>query len=192
MNRWWIFVLILMTGACVPTVEKKQDAIDEYYDIKGLIDRQVSLLDSISPSLSKWAIIDGTEEKDKITLPDTAWGEELSIFRSMDINKPLLLDSYDRIIDDNGEEKVISLISKTPKSTNVDTLIISIKKDQQPARIYAYLSNQNTLFKTSKNMEMIFKEYQKRNMLESYTIHGWQKMISKDTTKFDIKARILY
>jgi len=192
LNRWWIYVLILMIGACVPTVEKKQTAIDEYYDINGLIDRQVRLLDSISPSLSKWAFIDDTEEKGKITPPDSTWEEELSIFKSMDINKPLLLDSYERVVDDLGEEKVISLISKSPKSTNVDTLVISMKKSNQPARIYAYLSNQNTLFKTSKNMEIIFKEYQKRHVLESYTIHGWQKMLTKDTTKFDIKARILY
>jgi len=192
LTRWYTLVFIVAFGACFSTPEKQQNTIDEYYDINGLIDRQVLLLDSISPSLSKWATIDSIVAEEKMVHSDTAWEKELSIFKSMDINKPLLVDSYERLVEDLGDETTITLISKTPNSTDVDTLKMIFIQGQQPINLYAYLSSKNTLFRTAKKLELVLGPVNEKWVLDNYSIKGWQKMFSKDTTYFQIEAKIIF
>lgn len=183
--------MVLIVWSCGPAIEKKQKAIDVYYDINGLVEEQLLLLDSISPSLLKIATINGIEEKTEFTPSDSLWEKELLIFRSADINKPMLVDSYLKAEVKNEYSSSITYISKSPKSTLVDTLYISLK-NTVPFQIYASLRSENTLFKTSKKLKLSFKDFQGQAVLTDFSIVGWQKMISKDSTHFDIKGLISF
>jgi hypothetical protein len=55
----------MIAWSCEPAIEREQKSIDTYYDIDGLVDEQLLLLDSISPSLLK---IKSVNEKEKISL----------------------------------------------------------------------------------------------------------------------------
>jgi len=186
--RWCLFVYVVFVVGC-SIKNDKQKTIDEYYDINGLIDEQVELLDSISPTLLKNATIDHQQDLKKIIPHDSTWKAELSIFRTLDLNKPTLVDSYKRI---QNSEKQISLISKFPDETSVDTLIVDLSENQNPTRIYASISNQNTLFKSAKKLEMLFVEKSGTYLLHQYKIEGWQKMMSKDSTSYLINSQLIY
>ena len=143
-------MFLIITGACTNIENKKQKTVDVYYDINGLIDKQVKMLNAISPSLLKSANLDGNQENDTLKLSEEEWENELSIFRSMDINKPMLVDSYTEQVKRNNTEIVTTWISKSPKDTEVDTIRIFQTATDSPNKIIAYLSSKNTLFKTSK------------------------------------------
>ncbi len=183
-------MLGIFAGACTNMENKKQKSIDVYYDINGLIDEQVELLNAISPFLLKTADLDGIKETDTLKLSEDEWENELSIFRSMDINKPMLVDSYVEEVKTNDSHTVTTWISKSQKDTEVDTLKIYQSGTDSPNKIIAHLSSKNTLFKTSKKLELVFSEYKGDQFLDQYSVIGWQKMLSKDSTFFSVNARI--
>jgi hypothetical protein len=180
---------VLIAWSCEPAFEKKQQSIDTYYDIDGLVDEQLLLLDSIGPSLLKTATINGFPEKIDFIPTDSTWSKELEIFRSADINKPRLLDSYLQTEANNEGDSSIVYISKFPKSTLADTIRITFVNDL-PSKIYASLRSQNALFKTSKKLELEFSNIQGRHLLTDYSVAGWQKMMSKEPTQFEIAGHI--
>ena len=166
------------------------EAANTFFDITGLIDNQVQLLDSIGPSLLKKAIIDGVEENTQITpSDDTIWAKELMIFKSADINKPKLADNYDIIETQISGSKTIIYKSKYPETTQVDSLVISFSDgENKPLTIHARLVSSNTLFESEKNLELAFKVVSGQIILSKYKIEGWQKMISKDSTIYFIEG----
>jgi hypothetical protein len=185
LNRWVLFVFVMIAWSCEPAIEREQKSIDTYYDIDGLVDEQLLLLDSISPSLLKTANINGIKQKIDLSPTDSIWRRELEIFRSADINKPRLSDSYAQKEAISKSDSSIIYISKFPKSTLADTIRITFV-NKLPSKIYASLRSQNTLFKSSKKLKLEFSNVNGRQMLTDYSVAGWQKMISKDATYFEI------
>ena len=151
------------------------------------------MLDSISPILYKKAVIDGKEELIELTPTDSIWTKELMIFRSADINKSMFADSYISSEDSNSETKTILYKSKIPKSTKVDDLTITLSvPDNNPLKIHAYITQGNSLFESQKILKISFKNYQGQQRIISYSIEGWQKMISKESTTYHIESNIIY
>jgi hypothetical protein len=173
-------------------MERKQQKINDYFDIEGLIDEQVKMLDSIGPSLYKEAVINGQNETETFAPSDSAWVKELLIFKTADINRPMLTDSYDVREHTKDNRKSLRYISKTPGSTEVDSIAIRMNEEEKPHIFQAYLSRKNTLFRSVKSLEVTFADHQGKQLISSYKIQGWQKMASKDSTVFDISAKILY
>lgn len=191
MIRWWVLVFIVLAAGCSMNNERG-NTINKYYDINGLIDEQVKLLDSISPVLLKQATIDHQQNLQKITPNDSTWEDEFSIFRTLDLNKPMLIDSYEKVELSHESEKSVTFISKFPDETLVDTLVVEFFDNQSPKRIYAAVSSKNTLFISAKKMEMLFTQTPGINLLHRYKIFGRQKMTTKDSTSFEINAEIKY
>jgi len=180
--------LVIATLSCGQFKNDNKYVSNKFIDIKGLIDHQVKLLDSIGPFLLKNAIINGAEEQININTDiDFSWENELSIFKSADINKPVLEDSYEIILKTNTRLKTVTYLSKTPLQTQVDSMaIIFTEFDNTPIQINVMMSNKNELFESARTLELTFKKSDSHFLLSSYNIEGWQKMIAKDTTNFSI------
>lgn len=156
------------------------------------MEEQLSLLDSVGPILYKEAVINDSSEKQRFSPEAPDWAKELEVFLSADINKPMLTDSYitkERQVDSGLS---LSYISKLPRATLVDTLSVLLSSERKLYQVYAYLENANSLFTSVKTLELNFTEKYDRQVLESYTVSGWQKMIAKDSTSFNISATIEY
>lgn len=184
----------MISWSCVPENPENAKSDKLYYDIYGLIDEQIKLLDSISPSLYKKAVINGIKEESQFVPEDSAaWSKELQIFKSADINKSILGDSY--IISESSglNARTITYSSKYPKSTLVDSILIQLAENNHlPLKFHAYLNSKNELYVSSKELEMHFVNKNGKHRLSSYTIEGSQKMISKDSTSYLIEAEIVY
>ena len=185
--------MILSVWSCSYDQTKKQKSVSNYYDINGLIDEQVKLLDSINPSFFKKATIDRNEEIQDFAPTDSSWAKELMTFKSTDINKPTLTESYFTQESEVADNKKITYISKRPRSTEVDSLsIIFIKNTSNPLRINACLVDHNELYTSEKFIELSFRQLNGVNLISSYRINGWQKMIMQDSTSYYVEARINY
>lgn len=163
-----------------------------YYDIKGLIDEQLLLLDSVSPVLYKDAVINQTNEVQHYTPEDSAWIKELEVFLSADINKPMLVDSYSIEEQKLDSGTLLHYISRSPRDTAVDTLMVTLDHEKKPKQIHAYLESSNLLFASVKTLEMNFEEVNNKHFVSGYIVEGWQKMITKDSLIFHIKAQVEY
>src|SRR5690606_24346429 len=93
------FVLItLMLLSCEPLQLNTEEINIEqhsYYDVKGLINRQIEYLSSISPEVQVIATVNGTREERKVTQSDSAfWAKTLGLVNKADINQPALRGVY--------------------------------------------------------------------------------------------------
>lgn len=185
---------MVVCWSCVPEKNDKAKSVKLYYDIHGLIDEQVKLLDSISPSLYKKAVINGVEEISQFVPEDSAaWSKELQIFKSADINKSILSDSYAITESSEVNVKTITYSSKYSESTLVDNLLIQIAENNNKLqKFHAHLNNKNELYASSKELEMYFINENGKHRIAGYSIAGSQKMISKDSAYYLIEAKITY
>lgn len=185
-----LLFLITIAASCGQIENNNKNTTNKFFDINGLIDNQVNLLDSIGPFLLKKANINGVKEHNKIdTRSDFSWEKELSIFKSTDINKPVLNDSYEIITNTDSSSKTVIYISKTPAATQADSLFIHFDiLEKGPIKIHAFISSKNMLYESAKTLDLTFQKIDKHSLISSYRIKGWQKMISKDTTTFLIEG----
>ncbi len=192
MNRWLFLFLLIFIWSCGLDINKKRGSVNKYFDINGLIEQQVNMLDSVSPSLLKTATIDGVDEHNLLTsLNHATWTKELAIFKSADINNPRMADSYQFVETNKSGIKTIIYKSKFPKTTSVDSLAISFTDTgKNPIKLHARVRDGNALFESDKTMKMMFTIVNNQNMLSSYRIEGWQKMISKDSTTYLIEGLV--
>lgn len=180
-------------GSCTPASDSGRISTDVYYDINGLIDEQILLLDSISPILFKKASINGDVETEVLRKLDSlGWTKEIGIFKSADINLPTLSDSYSTLEESRNDVHVVSYKSKSPKETEVDSLKIEFLQDQSPQIVRASLFNRNILFSSRKQLELEFSNRDNKPLLTRYSIRGWQKMMSKDSTSFVLEGEIRF
>lgn len=188
--RWLILLIGLTCWSCAPESDKEKSTT--FYDINGLIDEQIILLDSISPSILKKAIIGGKEENTQFTPIDSAdWSRELSIFKSADINRSMLIDSYNIITAVDNSATIYK--SKYPEDTEVETLSVKFDKSTlKPLEIHAIMDNSNELFNSTRTLEMHFRKLHGKMMLSRYKTEGQQQMISKDSVTYLIEAEIIY
>ncbi len=193
MIRWLLLFFVILSLSC-RQIESNNVATDKYFDIKGLIDHQVTMLDSVSPLFLKTAVIDGAEESTQFSAYDSSnWTKELSIFKSADINKPMLTDSYDIFESSASGIKTIIYNSKYPEATEVDSLGLSFADSSSfPLTIHARISGKNALFGSAKNIDLTFENFNGRHLLSNFTIDGWQKMISQDSSSYFIEGTFKY
>ena len=189
LKSWLITLVSLTIWSCAPDLDK--DKSIGFFDINGLVDEQVKLLESISPSIYKEATINGKMESSTLSPDDSAqWAKELIIFKSADINRSILIDSYQVSKSSKKGNTIITYSSLYPKKTEVDTLTIELGPNQKPAKIRANLDNRNELFDSAKTLEMNFSSKQDTCLLSSFSTKGWQKMISKDTASYQVLATL--
>ena len=192
--EWLVLCTVLLLCACNAKEAGIKKSIHQYYDLKGLIESQVEPLDSVGSFLHKNASIDGHTTDKTVYKPDTVqWKKELNLFLEADINKTTLVNSYNtqHLNTDTGE--VTRYISKYPGETDVDTLEIEFNKTTNlPETVNATIRHRNTLYSSLMKLQMFFHPLnQKRVLLHQFVIDGGQKMITKDTTTFQIKGDIV-
>ncbi len=194
MNRWWILVFLGIVWSCTSAVDQqKKKTIDTYYDINGLIDYQVFLLDSIRPFLLKTGSINGKMAWDTIPPEKADWASELMVFRSTDINKSMLISSYNVVGKNISGLPTTIYVSKSPKATFADSIALQFtSQGKQPFKFYATLNTKNVLFKSNKYVAMTFDTTGQKSLLKSMKVEGWQKMVLEDSTAFSISSKVAY
>lgn len=167
-----------------------------YYDLAGLIDQQIRLLDSIRPDVVKVAFYEGKEETNRLKPDSSQWANLLELFKNADINKPVLRGQY---IEKSGQKDSNSNLNvrmyepENPENVNVQYLKVYYVDELDDVRkIEVRIKEDNVLFKGVRDLRMELIEDGEGNLLlSSYSIKGIQKMVMIDSVTFKIEAEVI-
>ncbi len=187
-----ISILILVVfGGCREVVQDKIQNTNQYFDLKGLLEEQIILLDSLRPSVKKTTYIDAVEETQSFQLDSTGWAREMEIFFEVDINDPILKDAY-QIKEKSHEDSLRSVLyeAKALDNTEIKFLeVIYLSETDIPRYIRAVFAEKNALYDSRRSLKLEFQKYKDLNILSGYSIEGAQKMLLKDTILYKVQVR---
>jgi len=191
MRHLLIFLPVIFL-CCDPlhlNTEALNNTASSYYDVKGLITRQIESLSTLSPNVRVVATVNGTKEEHLIEETDSIfWGRTLSLVNKANINQPALQGVY--TIQENSSSAPPDLEVKSfyPKNKkNTDVLYLKVFYDSTLANIKhleALVRNENLLYVTERKMKLSFEEGHGSPRLSRYEVIGKQKIIFGDTVHF--------
>jgi hypothetical protein len=175
-----VYILSLMIGISACQSESAEMKVNKYYDLKGLVERQIEALKTEKPRVQKDILVnEGTENQ---TVDSLDWSKELEFFIQADLNKPAFLSSY-RV--DSSSMNVKYFLKETEKLP-VKFLEVN-RMGEDGVEIRALVSNSNYLYDTERNLKLSLKQGQ----LIDYQIDGFQKVVFGKRKMFKVMGKVL-
>jgi hypothetical protein len=175
-----VYVLSLMIVISACQSESAEVKIKKYYDLKGLVERQIETLKSEKPKIQKNILVNESSENQTVDSLD--WSKELEFFIQADLNKPAFVSSY-RV--DSSSMSVKYFLKETEKLP-VKFLELN-RMGEDGVEIRALVSNNNYLYNTERNLKLSLKNGQ----LVDYHIDGFQKIVFGEKKMFKITGKVL-
>jgi len=166
-----------------------------YFDLKGLLNQQITLLDSLNPEVEIQALI-GSEQAHEVMHKDSAdWAETLELYADADLNKPVLRDQY--LIQDSilaGSDLQVRIYrAKQPEGVDIPFMKVYYENDiSRVRRVETFFRENNPLYSTQRSMALHFGSEDGLLRLMSYSTSGKQKMIFRDSVLYKTDASIRY
>ncbi|MEQ9304185.1 MAG: hypothetical protein RJQ14_09740 [Marinoscillum sp.] len=174
--------LFVVLSACEQTTKSKVK-LDAYFDLDSLLDQQILQLNERGVTLLKTVTMDGMAEN-RTESPDTSgWNEEFIIIRDFNLNKAYYVGSYARLDLEDGFEYHLEDDIKAPVSSFRVT-----ERDGSLAEIQASYFEDKTIFQHKRDLKITFVN----QLIKTYQISGYQKMVMKDTIFYTISGEIAY
>jgi hypothetical protein len=187
--------LFLFVIACVALASCTESArkTDSYFD--SLVASQVGVLSRAKASITKKASIDGNQDETTFTPDSTLWESELEIFRQLEIyERPAYKDVYE-MKDGVPDGKSNLMVRSYHSLKNIPVSDLKFYYHDQIKhlkKIEATYREKNTLYTTSRSLQMEFDEVDSKSVLSSYSISGVQKMVLSDSVKFSIHSKVTF
>ncbi|MDZ7896567.1 MAG: hypothetical protein U5N85_00855 [Arcicella sp.] len=175
-----VYILSLVIGFSACQSETTEVKIKKYYDLKGLIEKQIEALKSEKPKVQKNILVNESAENQTIDSLD--WAKELDFFIQADLNKPAFVSSYQTDSSSMGVKYILKATEKLP----VKFLEVN-RMGEDGVEIKALVSNNNYLYDTERNLKLSLKNGQ----LIDYQIDGFQKVVFGDKKIFKVNGKIL-
>ena len=186
-NGLFLLLMWLSASACDRQAERKM--ITEYYDIDSLFLSQPPLLKDLA--FTKSANIDDKAESSTVKFDTTGWKKELAMFLAMDINKAALVGAYEKSETPTAIGKNISYKLKPGEDSGVKWIQLEQDSTGNVFLFKALFEEDNALYQNRRELTARFEVTEKRSVLNSYKVEGYQKIIMKDTVKYSIEARLV-
>lgn len=157
-----------------------------YYDLKGFIESQISVLNKVRPEVIKTMSVSGKNETR--TSREMDWKKELELFVQADINKPAYSKSYSITKPDS-----LTVLYTLSSGESLPVRFLKIEMDKisgMPVLIQAQLRSENKLYQSEKNIEMHGSVQGGQWHLNTYAIKGYQKLATMDKKAFEISAKV--
>jgi len=194
-----LFVAIVFAFTLFACVDESQVDVPlegtPYFDLKGLVEEQILLLDSLNPEVEMLATISGKEDELTLRKDSAGWAETLKLYVEADLNKPVLQDQY-VVIDSVIQKSNMSLkLYQARQPDDVDIPFMKVYYQgtlSSVRRIEAFFREENPLYSTQRSMNLRFKEQDGQVLLAEYSTSGKQKMIFRDSILYQNTGRIMY
>ena len=159
--------------------EVKDNQINKYFDLKGLIEKQIKTLNTQKPAVQKLVVISDSSENQLVKTVD--WAKELELFTQADLNKPAFTKSYQVDSFSMGVKYTLKETEKLPvKYLNISRL------GEDGISIEAMVNTNNYLYETERHLKLSVKN----NELTDYQIDGFQKIVFGNKKVFKINGII--
>ena len=175
-----VYVLLIMLTISACQSESGEMKVKKYYDLKGLVERQIIALKLEKPKVKKDISVNEVAENQTVDSLD--WVKELEFFMQADLNKPAFVSSY-RV--DSSLRGVQYFLKETEKSP-VKFLEIN-RMSEDGIEIRALLTNNNYLYDTERHLRLSLKQGQ----LIDYQIDGFQKIVFGKKKMFKVRGTVL-
>lgn len=175
-----VYFLSLMIGISACQSESAEMKVKKYYDLKGLVERQIEALKAEKPKVQKNISVNEIAENQTVDSLD--WSKELDFFIQADLNKPAFVSSY-RV--DSSSMGVKYFLKETDKLP-VKFLEVN-RMGEDGVEIRALVSNNNYLYDTERNLKLSLQKGQ----LIDYQINGFQKVVFGKKKMFKVSGKIL-
>ena len=180
-----IYLLPLLLTACVggqdggllPENEKV------YFDLSGFINRQIELLEAIDLVVEKKAMYEGKQQQQVFDDPGS-WENELAMFRDADINKPVLVNSYDSVQRQEDGYQVTSYVA-IDESVRIQELSI-FYTESQVKKVEILLLEDNFFYITRQHMQLQIANC----LISKIGISGFQKLVTRNRKEYAVEVAI--
>ena len=186
--RWsiaWAATLVLAgCGDAGPSAPAARRPL--YFDVKGLLTRQVEQLSRRHAAVVKHVSLrDNAAET--VRVPAVKWADELQIFFQADINKAALRGGYavDSVLLPGGALR--RTYTRHPGQPNAPVASLAVvQQGEVPQEIDATIVQQNTLFSTRKQLRLQLQNGE----LKQYEVLGTQKLVLFDTLHYAAAGQV--
>ena len=175
-----VYVLSLLLGFSACQSESAEMKVKKYYDLKGLVERQIKALKLEKPKVQKDITINEVIENQLVDSLD--WSKELNFFIQADLNKLAFVSSYRTDSSSMGVKYFLKETEKLPvKFLEVNNM------GEDSVEIRALVSNNNYLYDTERSLKLSLKKGQ----LIDYQINGFQKVVFGEKKIFKVRGTVL-
>lgn len=178
--RYTVVLLFLLIGCSDirPSIKLKTG----YFDLDSMRSKQIEALSSQKLQLNKVVEIDAQSEEKSFEFDSSGWKKELEFIEKLDINKPRLSGVYEKSKTSTG----YSYIPKEGVEVSVKKIEMEYRSNEL-VKIFGVVEENNEIYSTYREINIDFKN----KILDGYSIKGFQKIVLKDTTRFNIKGNII-
>ena len=157
-----------------------------YFDVKGLLNKQVAQLAQRHAAVVKRVSLRGNATE-TVRVPTVKWADELQIFFQADINKAALRGGYavDSIVLPGGLLR--RTYTRLPGQPNAPVTRLTVVQQGAVAQeVAATIVQNNALFATRKQLHFQLQNGQ----LRQYEVVGTQKLVLFDTLHYAAAGRV--
>ncbi|MBF9221600.1 hypothetical protein [Hymenobacter ruricola] len=190
-GRGWVGALVLSglgllagcsdAGPAAPAARRPL-----YFDVKGLLTRQVEQLDQRHAAVTKRVSLRGGATE-TVRVPAVKWNDELQILFQADINKAALRGAYavDSVALPGGGLR--RTYTRRPGQPNAPVARLTVvQQGAMPQEVAATIVQNNPLFSAEKQLRFRLENGQ----LRSYEVQGTQKLVLFDTLRYSAAGQV--
>jgi len=157
-----------------------------YFDVKGLLSKQVAQLASRHAAVIKRVSLRGNAPE-TVRVPAVKWADELQIFFQADINKSALRGAYavDSVVLPGGQLRRTYTRRTGQPNAPVARLVV-VQQGTVAQEIAATIVQKNALFSTRKHLRFQLQNGQ----LRQYEVVGTQKLVLFDTLHYAAAGQV--
>ncbi|GAB3877454.1 hypothetical protein GCM10028824_37550 [Hymenobacter segetis] len=177
-------VLLASCGEAGPAAPAARKPL--YFDVKGLLTRQVAQLEQRHAAVTKHVSLRGNAPE-TVRVPTVKWNDELQIFFQADINKAALRGAYavDSVALPGGLLR--HTYTRLPGQPNAPVASLTVvQQGAVPQEIAATIIQNNPLFSAQKQLRVQLENGQ----LRTYEVVGTQKLVLFDTLRYSAAGRV--
>ncbi len=157
-----------------------------YFDVKGLLTRQIAQLAQSHAAVTKRVTLRGSAPE-TVRVPAVKWADELQVFFQADINKAALRGAYavDSVLLPGGATQ--RTYTRQPGQANAPVARLRVVQQGPEAQeIAATIVQQNALFSTRKQLRLQLQN----GRLRHYEVVGSQKLVLFDTLRYTAAGQV--
>ncbi|OEK02832.1 hypothetical protein BFP97_15455 [Roseivirga sp. 4D4] len=181
-----ITLAFVLAASCSSQLEGETDESNAYFDLGGLLDKEIDNLTNQGATLEKVLQTNGQEERLTLSPDSAGWHGQLMLFYEADINKPGFIGEYfqEELPSINGVSKVI-YTSKSQR--NPVQVMECFYENDFMTKIRLLVKEINTIYSVEKELSLYFDQ----NGLSSFDIKGEETMRLKKDLNYQIQGAIV-
>ncbi len=172
------FLITLVCLSCEVSVNQRSST--GHFELTRLIDDQVRKLGENTLKSEKLVAVNSKIDRLQQDMDSTALKEELAVFEGFDPGKSRFKNAFDIIVAPG--------ITTYEKKSNEDQSLKWVKVEDKGGllRITAEIIEETSIYTNQKRMDLRLES----GMIKSYSLQGYQKMLFRDTTFFEMTTTI--